>query len=195
MPQIAHNGTVWPTWTGRPPSTLCQRAQKTYPKAPSSPFSPPAIYPRTIPNGTFASVSAAHDVPTNRTRLHHADRRPDGIPRPPGPSHFCLIEPKLTPGADGGPCTPQPSAGPVGPAPQAGPGSSGPDPAQVAKAGRARAGHGQNIRQQNTGTLRPSRTRRQANRSGQLVTGRPPDPGFFRFERSPKVGHGPVRLS
>ena len=157
MPQIAHNGTARLTRTAGPRFPLCQCAQKTRPKALSYPFSPPATYPRNMHNGTFAPVSAAHDVPTNRTRLPHADRRPDGIPRPPGPSHSCLIEQKLYPGADGGPCTPNPSAGPTGPAPQAGPGPSGPDPAQVAKAGRARAGHGPKIRQQNTGTLRQSR--------------------------------------
>ena len=189
MPEISHNGTVRPTWTAGPPSTLCQRAHKSPTKAHSSPFSPPATYPRNIHNSTFVSVSAAHHVPKNRTRPYPADRRPDGILRPAGLSHSCLIEPKLTPGADGGPCTPKPSAGPRGPAPQAGPGPSGPDPAQVAKAGRVRAGHGQNIRQQNAGTLRPSRTRRQPNLSGQLGTSRPPDPGFRRFEHSPKVGH------
>ena len=189
MPEIAHNGTVRPTWTAGLPSTLCQRAQKSYTKAHSSPFLPPTTYPRNIHNGTFVPVSAAHDVPKNRTRPYPADRRPDTAPRQPGPSHFCLIEPKLTPGADGGPCTPKQSAGPRGPAPQARPGPSGPDPARAARAG-SRAGHGQKIRQQNAGTLRPSRTRRQPNLSGQLDTSRPPDPGFCRFEHSPKVGHG-----
>ena len=164
MPEIAHNGTVRPTWTAGPPSTLCQRAQKSPTKAHSSPFSPPTTYPRNTHNGTFVPVSAAHEVPKNRTRPYPADRHPDGILRPAGPSHFCLIEPKLTPGADGGPCTPQPSAGPRGPAPQARPGPSGPDPARVAKAGRAYPDTVRRSANRTRGLYGPAGSRRQSRR-------------------------------
>ena len=127
MPEIAHNSTVRPTWTAGPPPTLCQRAHKLYTKALSSPFSPPPTYPRNMHDSTFVPVSAAPDVPVNRTRPYRADRARTRFPGRPALA-FLSDRTKAVLGSRRRPLSPQPSAGPRGPAPQAGPGPSGPDP-------------------------------------------------------------------
>ena len=127
MPEIAHNSTVRPIWTAGPPPTLCQCAHKLYTKALSSPFSPPPTYPRNMHDSTFVPVSAAPDVPVNRTRPYRADRARTRFPGRPALA-FLSDRTKAVLGSRRRPLSLQPSAGPRGPAPQARPGPSGPDP-------------------------------------------------------------------
>ena len=163
--------------------------------------------PQIVHKGAFVPIFAARNVPKKHTQQYvcpRFDRPPrtqksyPTVPRrsPPGhgsaaarPFAFLSDRTKAVPRSRRRPLYPKTVRGARRPRPPSWARPSGPDPAQVAKAGRARAGYGQNIRRQNMGTLRPSQTRRQPNLSGQLGTSRPPDPGFCRFEHSPKVGH------
>ena len=169
--------------------------------------------PEIVHKGAFVPILAAHDVPKKHAqqyacpsfgRPQRTQKSYTTVPRrsPPGrdsaagrPFAFLSDRTKADSGSRRRPLYPKTVRGAQRPRPPSWARSLQAGSHPYGQGRQSRSVHGPKIRQQNMGTLRPNRTRRQANRSGQLVTSRPPDPGFFRFERSPKVGRGPVRPS